>query len=262
MPRPASRALGVGMAAAALSAAGLAFVPAGRGARSLAASSRPPASVGGLEALRGGLAARQVRPSQPGASGPGLAGQAGPAALSLACCAAAIACVRGLVESRTAMRFRKRYGGGPVKKDPSAEFGPQYWGPPVDYGIQRKARLGFPKGGEQRVIPKLSGGSYDARKNMMKNLTTELIRHGRIKTTYARATALRSFADRMIVLAKRGDDLARREASEWMLDDTLVENLFKLAPERYGDQRKDFTQVTRTMNRKGDWAYMAYIELL
>lgn len=141
-------------------------------------------------------------------------------------------------------------------------YGPQYHGPPLDFGIQRKARLGMPKGGAQRVIPKLSGGSYEARKNMMRNLTTELVRHGRIKTTYARAMALRSFVDRMIVLAKRGDDLSRREASEWMFDEKLVENLFKLAPDRYKDQRKDFTQVTRTMNRKGDWAEMAYIELV
>lgn len=160
------------------------------------------------------------------------------------------------------MFFQKRYGGGPTKKDPAAEFGPQYHGPMVDYGIQRKARLGFPQAGEQRVIPKLSGGSWDMRKSLMRNLTTELVRHGRIKTTYSRAIALRSFVDRMILLAKRGDDLSRREASEWMTDEKLVDNLFKLAPGRYPDQTKNFTQVTRTMNRKGDWAPMAYIELL
>jgi len=158
--------------------------------------------------------------------------------------------------------YAKRYGGGPVKKDPAAEFGPQYFGPALDYAIQRKARMGMPKGGEKRVIPKISGGSWEARKNMMRSLTTELVRNGRIRTTYARATALQSFVDRMIVLAKRGDDLSRREASEWMFDEKLVDNLFKLAPERYPGQLKDFTQVTRTMNRKGDWAYMAYIELI
>merc|ERR1712039_10738 len=140
--------------------------------------------------------------------------------------------------------------------------GPQYWGPALDYTIQRKARLGRPMNGEKRVIPKLSGGSYEGRKLLMRTLTTNLIRHGRIKTTWARANALRSFVDRMIILAKRGDDLARREASEWMFDEKLVENLFKQAPERYYDQSKDFTQVTPTMNRKGDWAKMAYIELI
>ena len=144
----------------------------------------------------------------------------------------------------------------------AAEFGPQYAGPPINYQIQRKGRLGMPKGGDKRVIPKLSGGSYEARRQLMRGLTTEVIRHGRIRTTYARAKALGSFVDRMVTLAKRGDDLARREASEWMFDEKLVENLFRLAGDRYPDQLKDFTQVTRTMNRKGDWAEMAYVELL
>jgi len=265
-PSAESRAiLGLGLAAAALCAVVLAFAPpSAPGAFSLApgglAAQRPAAALG--------LEVRLSRPSI-GAQGTRRVseGRSGPGAFSLACCAAALAGLQGLRSglfgSKTAMQYRKRYGGGPTKKDPAAEFGPQYWGPPLDYGIQRKARLGFPKGGDQRVIPTLSGGSYDARKNMMRNLTTEIIRHGRIKTTYARATALRSFVDRMIVLAKRGDDLARREANEWMFDETLVENLFKLAPDRYGDSgNKDFTQVTRTMNRKGDWAYMAYIELM
>mmetsp|Transcript_62929 Transcript_62929/g.198747 ORF Transcript_62929/g.198747 Transcript_62929/m.198747 type:complete len:269 (-) Transcript_62929:91-897(-) len=265
MGADARAALGLGLLAATVCIAGLAFVPSS-GSSALAAR-QPPLATLSEEALRGGLAVRQARLVRPGIgeneeSGL-LGGRAGPAAFSLACCAALLALQSarsGL--SKTAMQYRKRYGGGPVKKDPAAEFGPQYWGPPIDYGIQRKARLGMPKGGEQRVIPKLSGGSYDARKNMMRNLTTELIRHGRIKTTRARAEALQSFVDRMIVLAKRGDDLARREANEWMFDESLVENLFKLAPERYVDQKKDFTQVTPTMNRKGDWAEMAYIELI
>eukprot|EP00401_Gymnodinium_catenatum_P033202 CAMPEP_0117607116 /NCGR_PEP_ID=MMETSP0784-20121206/80081_1 /TAXON_ID=39447 /ORGANISM="" /LENGTH=249 /DNA_ID=CAMNT_0005410257 /DNA_START=12 /DNA_END=761 /DNA_ORIENTATION=+ len=173
------------------------------------------------------------------------------AALSLAaaCLATAFAAASRPRGERLVCRFRKRYGGGAgLKEDPAAipEYGPQY----------------EPKGGEQRVIPKLSGGSYERRKNMMRNLTTELIRHGRIKTTRARAEALRHFVDRMILLAKRGDDLARREAHEWMFDDKLVDNLFNAARERYPTQTKDFTQVTRTMNRKGDWAEMAYIELV
>jgi len=262
MVRPAgmsSRAAqGLGLTAAALCTAGLAFSTSG--ARGAAGAPPRGALAGARLPLAGaGPQARLARPSAEGQSG-WLDGRAG---FSLACCAALLG-LQGLRSglSKTAMRFRKRYGGGPVKKDPAAEFGPQYFGPKIDYGIQRKARLGMPKGGEQRVIPTLSGGSYDCRKNMMRNLTTELIRHGRIKTTLARAMALRSFVDRMIVLAKRGDDLAIREANEWMFDENLVTNLFKLAPERYADRFKDFTQVTPTMNRKGDWAFMAYIELI
>lgn len=193
------------------------------------------------------------------------------AALSLTACVAFIATARGLTASSSRLDtadsqliryFQKRYGGGPVKKDPSAEFGPQYHGPAIKYQIQRKARLGFPKSGQMRTIPKLSGGSYQMRKCLMRHLTTQLIKYGRIKTTRARAEATCYFVDRMILLAIRGDDLSMREANEWMYDETLVENLFKLAPERYPDQLKDFCKITRTMNRKGDGTEMAYIELL
>ncbi|CAE7423235.1 ATP5F1A, partial [Symbiodinium sp. CCMP2456] len=160
--------------------------------------------------------------------------------------------------SPTTMYFKRKYG-GPIKKDPDAEFGPQYHGPKGSGGIQRSSRLGFPKWGQQRVIPKLSGASYEYRKNTMRNLTTQVIRQGRIKTTRAKAEALTHFVDRMILLAKRGDDLSRREAGEWLYDPTLVDNLFKLAPERYPEQSDGFCKVTRTMNRKGDWSEMAYI---
>lgn len=96
----------------------------------------------------------------------------------------------------------------------------------------------------------------------MQMMTTEVIKHGRIRTTYGKALATCDFVDRMIVLAKRGDDLSRREAEEWMMDRKLVENLFKLAPNRYPDQNADFCTVTRTMQSKGQAkAKLAYIEL-
>ncbi|CAE8698726.1 unnamed protein product [Polarella glacialis] len=232
---------------------------------SIPASSGPAHPILITRAADGLPAPQLLKSSSCGTSGSSGFTAFGSFAASLAMAAAARVLVGGTsadATGRTTMFFKKRYGGGPVKKDPDAEFGPQYDGPPIHYQIQRGPRLGFPKGGEQRVIPKLSGGSYDNRKRMMQNLTTELVRHGRIKTTRARAEALCFFVDRMILLAKRGDDLARREADEWMFDEKLVENLFKLAPERYPDQTKDFCKVTRTMNRKGDYSEMAYIELL
>ncbi|CAL1132658.1 unnamed protein product [Cladocopium goreaui] len=184
---------------------------------------------------------------------------------SLASCAGLL--VAGFVRSSrrdtppTTMFFKRKYG-GPIKQDFDAEYGPQYHGFKGTGGIQRSSRLGFPKAGQQRVIPKLSGASWEYRKNMMRNLTTQIIRSGRIKTTRARAEALTHFVDRMILLAKRGDDLSRREAGEWLYDEALVNNLFQLGPDRYKDREKGFTKVTRTMNRQGDWSEMAYIELV
>eukprot|EP00438_Fugacium_kawagutii_P005369 Skav215044 [mRNA] locus=scaffold2053:32523:33215:+ [translate_table: standard] len=220
--------------------------------------------LGGAQAFVAPPAPAAVAPRSPGTTEreASMAPQGRAAWSSLACAGLLVA---GILRSRrqtsTQMFFKRKYG-GPIKQDFEAEYGPQYHGFKGTGGIQRSARLGFPKGGQQRVIPKLSGASWEYRKNMMRNLTTQIIRLGRIKTTRARAEALTHFVDRMVLLAKRGDDLSRREAGEWLYDESLVTNLFNLAPERYKDQTKDFCKVTRTMNRKGDWSEMAYIELV
>lgn len=183
-----------------------------------------------------------------------------PAALLVACGAVAALAARGLRgEGKITMRYRKLYG-GQGKADPTAIYGPQYNGPKLDYAIHRKKTINRLRNGEQRTVPKM-GGSYSRNKDMMRSLTTQVIRYGRIRTTYGRAMAVQSFVDRMITLGKRGDELSRREAEEWMIDADLVENLFKLAPDRYAGKNKDFTQVTRTMFSKF-WNEMAYIELV
>ena len=51
----------------------------------------------------------------------------------------------------------------------------------------------------------------DQRKALLRSLTTEIIRHGRIKTTLIRARAVRPFVDHMIKLSKNGSLHARRQ---------------------------------------------------
>jgi len=73
--------------------------------------------------------------------------------------------------------------------------------------------------------PKL-GKAADQRKALMRALTTELIRNGRIKTTEVRAKAIRAEADRMVTLAKDGSLSARRKAMGYIYDKQLVHALF------------------------------------
>ncbi|CAN8074097.1 unnamed protein product [Agarophyton chilense] len=110
-------------------------------------------------------------------------------------------------------------------------------------------------------IPKLNKPA-DQRKALLRALTTELIRHGRIKTTHARAQAVRKTADHMITLAKNGSLHARRQALGYIYDKQLVHALFDQAPERYGDRNGGYTRVLRTMPRRGDNAPMGIIELV
>ena len=112
----------------------------------------------------------------------------------------------------------------------------------------------------QLRIPLLSKPA-DQRKALLRGLTTQLIREGRVTTTKARAKALRSEAERMISLAKDGSLSARRRAIGYIYDKKLVHSLFEKAKERYGDRKGGYTRIVRTVSRKGDNAQMAIMSL-
>lgn len=108
----------------------------------------------------------------------------------------------------------------------------------------------------------LLGKPADQRKALLRALTTELIRNGRIKTTKVRAQAVRSEAERMITLAKDGSLTARRQALGYIYDKQLVHALFEQATARYGARQGGYTRIIRTVPRRGDNAEMAFIELI
>lgn len=112
-----------------------------------------------------------------------------------------------------------------------------------------------------RRIPQLSKPA-DQRKALLRALTTQLLRHGRIETTVTRAKAVRSEADRIITLAKDGSLSARRQAMGYIYDKQLVHALFEQVGERYGNRKGGYTRILRTINRRGDNAEMAIIELV
>lgn len=108
----------------------------------------------------------------------------------------------------------------------------------------------------------LLGKPADQRKALLRALTTELIRNGRITTTKARAQAVRSEVERMITLAKDGSLSARRQALGYIYDKQLVHALFEQVPERYGNRNGGYTRILRTVSRRGDNSVMAIIELV
>lgn len=110
-------------------------------------------------------------------------------------------------------------------------------------------------------IPRLNKPA-DQRKALMRSLTTNLLREGRITTTKARAKAVRSTAEKMIGLAKDGSLAARRQALGYVYDKQLVHALFEQVPGRYGSRSGGYTRILRTVPRRGDGAEMAVIELV
>lgn len=102
----------------------------------------------------------------------------------------------------------------------------------------------------------------DQRRALLRSLTTELIRHGRITTTLVRAKVVRSEVDKMITLAKDGSLASRRAALGYIYDKQLVHALFEQATSRYTNRQGGYTRIIRTVPRRGDNAPMAIIELV
>jgi large subunit ribosomal protein L17 len=110
-------------------------------------------------------------------------------------------------------------------------------------------------------VPML-GRPADQRKALLRSLTTELIRHGRITTTLVKAKAMRPVVEKMVTLAKSGTLSDRRLALGYIYDKDLVHALFEQAQERYGSRNGGYTRVVRTVPRRGDNAEMAIIEMM
>ncbi len=106
------------------------------------------------------------------------------------------------------------------------------------------------------------GRSASHRKAMTSNMLVSLLRHERIETTVTRAKELRSIADRMITLGKKGDLHSRRRALSILRDKDVVHKLFTDLAERNENRNGGYTRILKTRNRYGDCAPMSFIELV
>ena len=100
------------------------------------------------------------------------------------------------------------------------------------------------------------------RKALYSNLAGALIEHGRIKTTQAKAKAVKPFAEQMITLGKRGDLHARRLALAELRSQDVVHQLFADVAPRFSDRPGGYTRIVKLGPRQGDSADMVYLELV
>ena len=100
------------------------------------------------------------------------------------------------------------------------------------------------------------------RKALYSNLAGALIEHGRIKTTEAKAKAVKPFAEQMITLGKRGDLHARRLALAELRSQDVVHLLFAEVGPRFADRPGGYTRIVKLGPRYGDAAQMVYLELV
>lgn len=109
-----------------------------------------------------------------------------------------------------------------------------------------------------------------ARRAMFRSMVTDLFIYERIETTEAKAKELRSIAEKMITLAKRGDLHSRRQVAAFVHPETAdaangqdaVQKLFSDIAPRYNERQGGYTRILKTGPRRGDGAPMAILELV
>jgi large subunit ribosomal protein L17 len=120
-----------------------------------------------------------------------------------------------------------------------------------------------------QVAGKRLGRSKGHRNALRKNLMKDLFRHERIKTTKAKAAAVRGSAEKLITLAKKGNAAgeakavhARRLAAARLNDPEIVMKLFDDIAPRYVERMGGYTRVIKLGPRAGDAAEMVILELV
>jgi large subunit ribosomal protein L17 len=101
------------------------------------------------------------------------------------------------------------------------------------------------------------------RRSLMRNLSRELIEHERIRTSQAKAKAVKPEVEKLITLAKRGGLHARRQAlSELGQDRFVVHKLFEEIAPRYTERPGGYTRIVKLGPRRSDATEMVFLELV
>src|SRR3712207_7066993 len=106
------------------------------------------------------------------------------------------------------------------------------------------------------------GRDASHRRALYANLASSLIEHGRIKTTEAKAKAVKPIAEKMITLGRRGDLAARRQALAYLRSNEVVHKLFAEVAPRFVERPGGYSRIVKLGPRAGDAAEMVYLELV
>jgi len=106
------------------------------------------------------------------------------------------------------------------------------------------------------------GRTATHRKSLLSNMATSLILHKRITTTVAKAKELRKFVEPLITKSKDDSTHSRRIVFSYLKSKESTAELFGPVAQKVADRPGGYTRILKLMNRKGDNAEMAIIELV
>ena len=113
-----------------------------------------------------------------------------------------------------------------------------------------------------KVTGRQFGRPSGQRKALFRNLVTDFLRNGHIKTTIDKAKEIRPIAEKMVTYGKKGTLNDRRLAASFITDTKVVKKIFDEIGPKYKDRDGGYTRISRIGTRAGDAAEMAIIELV
>ena len=106
------------------------------------------------------------------------------------------------------------------------------------------------------------GRTAPHRKAMLSNMACSLIEHKRIKTTLAKAKALKQYVEPVVTKSKTDSTHSRRTAFKYLRSKYAVSELFREVAPKIAERNGGYTRIIKVGPRPGDNAEMAYIELV
>ena len=101
------------------------------------------------------------------------------------------------------------------------------------------------------------------RRSILAGITKDVITHGYVVTTEARAKEARKFVDKMITYGKKGTLVSRRQALAFLHNDKdVVSKVFDVLAPKYKDRNGGYTRIIKLKERIGDDALMVKLELV
>jgi len=97
---------------------------------------------------------------------------------------------------------------------------------------------------------------------LLRNLAASVIIYEKVKTTGAKAKAVKPLVEKMISLAKRGDLTARRQLIEFLPQPLAVKKAMDVLGPRYAERSGGYCRIVKLVSRQGDGADMAQVELV
>ncbi len=113
-----------------------------------------------------------------------------------------------------------------------------------------------------RVKKNTLGRKKEPREMMLRNLTSSVLIYEKVKTTKAKAKAVKPLVEKAITTAKKGDLTARKSLIEKLPQKMAIKKAMEVLGKKYKDRKGGYTRIINLQPRQGDGAEMARLELV